>query len=348
MESWISASPEREEQVQRLYGIWQQSKIPPYKLDEDEAWKLLSDNIDRLEQKRLATRLPRESAVKYYKERKSYQSGRRIRRMAMAAAAAVVLLAAGLLGYYSDKMKDANQEAAGTEVQHYEAKRGERTVFTLSDGSRITLHAESRLEVPNQFGTENRELYLEGEAYFEVTHDEAQPFIVNSGYAQTRVLGTRFLVQAWPHADSEVEVVVAEGKVALGNKPTEDKTVPAVQDEVIITENQKGVLSPGKGSVVMDMSNAELEWYLGWKDGYLISDERPLSDIIPRLERWYVLDIHIENDSIGDKRLTAEIDYNQPMSEVLASIALSLGLEVEKEGRVVTFRMKEQSNAGTE
>jgi ferric-dicitrate binding protein FerR (iron transport regulator) len=147
------------------------------------------------------------------------------------------------------------------------------------------------------------------------------------------VLGTKFLVQAWPEEGRNVEVVVEEGKVALGEKRPGS---PAEQREVIIERNQKGVMTAGFGLEVSDV--ADLHWHLGWTEGRLVFEDRQLSEIIPRLERWYAVDIQAANNEIAEKRLTAEIDYSQPMMEVLMGIALSLDLEIERDGRTFIFR----------
>ena len=84
----------------------------------------------------------------------------------------------------------------------------------------------------------------------------------------------------------------------------------------------------------------ELDWYLGWVRGRLVFEDRSLTEIIAKLEQWYVLDIQLEDKDLGDRRLTAEIDYRQPMTEVLNGIALSLGMEVHRHDRMVTFSLK--------
>lgn len=343
MESWIKANPEREQQVQKLYHIWKESGSIPYKLNVDEAWQTLSGNMDKLDQKEQqagniltgSARFERTARPSKSNNKNIRRSGRIARRMFIAVAA-TILLAAGLFTYFNYEF-EGNQTA---EVARKElsAGEGERATYVLNDGSRVILHAGSRLEVPVHYNAGNRELFLEGEAYFEVTHDPATPFIVHSGHAYTQVLGTKFLVQAWDDAGGGVEVVVAEGKVAFGDSRSPD---PA-KKEIILTQHQKGTLTGDEEPVRTD--NVDLDWYLGWTQGRLVFNNRPFSEIIPRLERWYALDIQTEDERIDTKRLTAEIDYSQPMGEVLKGIALSLDLEFEKEGRRVTFRFKGQDD----
>ena len=334
MESWLKADPEREKQVEKLNEIWNESGSLPYRLDVDEAWKTLEGKMDQYgkvsdsgvtEKRRIV------SIERLHKPVK--KSGTKGRRMAMIAASVLIMLSAG---FFTHHYIQELQEAEKTEELAFEeltTRDGERAIYSLSDGSKVILHAGSRLEVPVNFNKNNRELFLEGEAYFEVTHDPDKPFMVNSEEAYTRVLGTKFLVQAWPDEGRNVEVIVEEGKVALG----ESLSSPAsTQQEVIISRHQKGVLAAGASPSVHEVT--DLHWHLGWTEGRLVFEDRQLSEIIPRLERWYAVDIQTANDEISEKRLTAEIDYSQPMMEVLKGIALSLDLEIERDGRTFIFR----------
>lgn len=329
--SWIKADPQREAQVNKLHDIWQKSGELPYQLDEDAAWKRLSQNMDGLDNASYSIDQQHNRAAS--KAPVVHEQGKRspdltARRVIMTAAAAI-LLAVGLFAYYGSQVSSEEPDIG---IRELVAREGERATYVLNDSTRIMLHAGSRLEVPLNFNIDKREIHLEGEAYFEVTHDPAKPFIVRSRDAYTRVLGTKFLVQAWSGKDDHVEVVVSEGKVALGNNSSGDT---GTTSEAIVTRNQKGVLSGSEGVAVTD--NVDLEWYLGWTEDRMYFDNRPLSEILPRLERWYDVDIKTADREIASKTLTAEIDVSQSMGEVMRNIALSLDLKIEKEDRVVRF-----------
>jgi len=340
MESWITADPQRQKKVQALHKVWNESGHPSRPLNVDEAWKTLSGNMDELDQIRtreLQQVLSGGQPQRQYEYRKTgtnksrdYQDTHQKFRRWMKTAAAAVLLVAGLLAYQQYEATLAEIEEIGS--RELVAQNGERATYVLNDGSRIILHAGSRIEVPLRFNANNRELFLEGEAYFEVTRDASKPFIVHTNKGYTRVLGTKFIVQAWADTGSNMEVIVEEGKVALGSGQNIQQSNAG---EAIITKNQKGILSDANGLEVIQ--NIDMDWYMGWTKGQLKFDNRPLSEIIPKLERWYAIDIQTENKRIGTKKLTAEIDYSQPMEEVLQGIALSIDLEYEKTGQTVTF-----------
>lgn len=338
MENWIKANPEREEKVEQLYKIWRESEIPPFQLNVEEAWNRLSAEMDAFEQERrgLRSATAKSNSGNFRNYHRLHKKGRKTlgttRRIMVAAATVLILVSAGLFSFYISSVNDAD---AITENDHrvFITQHGERASYVLNDGSNVILHAGSRLEIPENYNIENRELYLEGEAYFETVHDTEHPFIVHSRHSYTKVVGTRFLVQSWNEAGHEVEVIVSEGKVLFGDSRSLEA---GDTKEVLVSQNHRGTLSGDAGPVVSKIE--DLDWHLGWTEGRLVFENRPLSEVIPKLERWYHLEINIENKEIADKRITAEIDYSLPMSEVLEGVAMAFELEVEREGRTITFR----------
>jgi transmembrane sensor len=321
MKSWVKADPEREKQVEKLYEIWNESGSLPYRLDVDEAWKTLSSNIDQFEydskgpesihNKDLGNR-PHRIAISTQLDQRSYKkSGGMGRFIFMAAATVLIMVTAGYFAYHYSEQRAQQELTADLGSQELVTRDGERAVYTLNDGSRVILHAGSRLEVPNRFNESERELFLEGEAYFEVVNEPQKPFIVHSAYGYTRVIGTKFLVQVWTGKGVNVEVIVTEGKVAFGGNRQAGTNR---KEETIITRNQRGVFSGDEAPVVSDIT--DLDWYLGWTEGRLVFDDKPLNEIIPMLERWYAVNIQTEDERIGEMTITAEIDYSQPMMEV--------------------------------
>lgn len=338
MEKWIAENSEREIEVKRLYQVWKESENPSFDFDVEIAWMKLSEDMKRVE--KLVSQTEKEQSKRIdhsnrhvdrpgeVSRKKLYQ----MRRVWVAAAVIMIMMTAGFLTYFTCESRD-EIELAVIEHRIFITENGERAIYLLKDGTRVTLHASSRLEIPDNYNEGSRELKLEGEAYFEVTHDPDNPFIVQSGHTYTRVLGTSFLIQSWNQAGDDVEVIVSDGSVLFGDRRTleTDNVV-----EATLTRNQRASLGRTDGLVVSDV--ADLDWYLGWTTGQLVFDNRPLKEIIPRLERWYDLEIVFEDSSILNEGITAEIDYSLPMSDVLQGLAMILELDVIKEGRKVTFK----------
>ena len=336
MDTWIKTDPVREKEIENLYDIWKKSESFPYHLDTDEAWQRLSVSMDESDLERSKSAKVIKQAANLYKlssSTKFRKAGVITRRVVIAAATVLIILSAGLFTLHNQSIYFSN--VAETEHRVITTKDGERASYILADGSRVVLHAGSRLEIPEDYNSEIRELYLEGEAYFETTHNSDKPFIVHSQHAYTRVVGTRFLVQAWStDLESNIEVVVTEGQVIFGDRRSFD--IDKKPKEVILSQNQRGMLTGDTGPVVEEVD--DIDWYLGWTEGRLIFNNRELREVLPRLERWYAIEIRVEDERIASKRITAEIDYSLPMSDVLQGIALSLGLEIERTGRVVNFK----------
>jgi transmembrane sensor len=338
MKIWIKSDPEREKKINALYQIWEESEQLPYKLDVDQAWGTLEDRMDESERvssgevHKIITQATADKNVRINRINRKVRNSGISQKIALIAASILIILTAG---FFSHQYYLGIEEAQFNEEIVYEeltTRDGQRAVYTLNDGSRVTLHAGSRLQIPVNFNRNNRDLILEGEAYFEVASNPEIPFVVHSDNSYTRVLGTKFLLQAWPNEGRHVGIYVTEGSVAFGEKKNEEADSDS---EVIIEQNEMAHLSAGNEPEVQTIR--DLTWHLGWTEGRLVFENRKLSEILPRLERWYVVEIQTADSSIDEIRLTAEIDYSQPMMEVLTGIALSLDLEIEEGNRTYTF-----------
>ena len=117
---------------------------------------------------------------------------------------------------------------------------GEKSVLVLSDGSQVTLNADTKLKYPDRFNGTNREVYLEGEGYFVVQHISVHPFVVHAGNLSTTVLGTTFNVSAYPESKT-IAVSLLEGKVRVtsNEKGTVDKTVVLEPKEQLLYDKEK-------------------------------------------------------------------------------------------------------------
>lgn len=340
MERWINTDAERKDQVEKLYILWKESEKLPYTLDVDRAWNSLSFNLERMDRK--AEKLRKISQDNYkviptlknysYKTDRISKPGLIARRVALLAATIAIIATAG---YFSHFIHQSSLEISTADVSYrvLETQNGERASYNLSDGSKVFLHAGSKLQVPENFNDDSRELTLEGEAYFEVSHNPEKPFIVQSEFSYTQVIGTKFLVHAWPDESRDVEVVVSEGKVLLGDSRYQKSQN---KKEAYISKNQKGVLTAESDLVVTEEN--DIQWYMGWTEGRLIFNNREFQDVLPKLERWYDIDIQISDMDILKKKITAEIDYSLPMTDVLQGMALSLDLKIERTGRVFRFK----------
>lgn len=189
---------------------------------------------------------------------------------------------------------------------------GKQTNLTLADGTKVWLNAGSRLAFPTKFTKKNRNVFLEGEAYFEVIKNESRPFIVNVPNIKIRVLGTRFDVSAYP-GDAIIETVLLEGSVIMGNS----KSFGLNKNEVILKPYQKGRFDKEKNVIdVKDEPNAQD--YIAWTEGWFQFSKESLNSIFIKLERYYNIDFQTENKAIGSSELiSGKLDLKDSLEDVL-------------------------------
>lgn len=218
---------------------------------------------------------------------------------------------------------------AGTDEPRFReiaTERGERDTVRLDDGTRVWLSVDTKLRVPTTFDRRRRRVELSGEAYFEAAPDTDRPFIVKSGDAQVRVLGTKFGVTAYP-ADSSVQVVVREGSVALEPESGDTK------ESATIRAGELGQLFGVDHRVTT--RTVDVEKYLGWLDSKLDFDNVPLPEVARRLERWYDVEVRLQDEALTSRRLTASFD-DTPPEAVAEIIGTTLGIKHRvEEGKII-------------
>lgn len=204
--------------------------------------------------------------------------------------------------------------------------KGHLTSVRLSDGTRVLLSADSKLRFPAGFGG-TRDVYLEGEAFFDVMHDPSRPFVVHAAGASTRVLGTKFSVRAYA-GEPDVRVAVAEGRVRL--RPERADSAAGV----VLARNQLGRVSlAGEVSVHRDV---DVQEYMDWVSGRIAFEDAPLREVLRELRYWYDADFILTDPSLDSLRLTAAF-RQEPLDVVVRAIARTLDLEWQRAGSAIVF-----------
>ncbi len=288
----------------------------------------------RLIRRVIADPIPQTSVERaWVKASKSLRPSRRF-LMAVIAAAAVVV---AVVGGWAVLGRAPEWREVSTAVGH-------RTVVHLRDGTQITLAPKSRLRYTADYGTAHRNVYLDGQAYFQVTLDTRRPFRVHTARSITEDLGTAFVVRAYSEQNA-TEVVVAEGRVALWRADTSQTSAaldarPGARPGLVLAARDLGRLDANGGVTLR--RGIDVARQLAWTSGVLAFDGARLSDVVLTLGRWYNIDIHLasEDSALGARRLTATFT-NEPIDLVLQRIALTIGLRVERaEGSVFVLRKR--------
>lgn len=203
-------------------------------------------------------------------------------------------------------------DSGNVEIQQYNTikvpRYGEYSVV-LSDGSRIKLNSESELRYPVVFTGEQREVYLKGEAYMEISKDQ-KPFIVHAYDTRIKVYGTSFDVNSYN--PDEIRIVLVQGKVGIHHSKMQ---------EVILYPNQLARVSEKEGIVVKE--NINVNYYIAWQEGYFAFEEERLEDIMTTLSRWYRMKVIFENPQLKDIRFTASVQKEENISKLLNQFELT-------------------------
>jgi transmembrane sensor len=291
-------------------------------LAEDPAHAALLEDL-RVIRRVAAERIPETSVDAAWA--KAFKPRRLRPRMLVALAAAAVVIAligGGVLGR-APQMREVTTAAA------------HRTVARLRDGTQVTLAPRSRLRYMADYGKAHRDVYLDGEAYFEVAHDARVPFRVRTARSVTQDLGTAFVVRAYVDQGA-TEVVVTEGRVALWRVDTIATGRPS--PVLMLRARDLGRLESSGATTLRQ--RVDIARQLAWTRGVLAFDGTPLRDAARTLERWYDVVIQLPSDSaLGKRRLTATFT-NEPIDLVLKRIAMTQGLRVERGAGSVWFIRK--------
>ncbi|QHS58648.1 FecR family protein [Chitinophaga agri] len=177
----------------------------------------------------------------------------------------------------------------------------------LSDGTEVWLNATSRLRFPFNFTGDKREVYLDGEAYFQVSKNDAKPFIVHTEQTDILVLGTSFNVNAYSDGLTRTSLVTGAVITKADGK------------EVQLKPGQEAVYSSDKGYRITEFDDSEV---LAWMKGVYVFHNTPLSDIASVIERWYGVEVVFDNKELAGKKFTGGLEKLQHLDYFLETMEL--------------------------
>ncbi len=245
-----------------------------------------------------------------------------------AAAAVLFLLMVG--GWWLvERSIPSQKEIVATPAEFVESytNKGEKRMITLADGTLVKLNADSRLRYAQDYGQgEKRSVFLEGEAFFEVTRDTLRPFQVFTGPVETTVLGTSFNINAYDPKES-VTVSVVTGKVQVQQTQAPPSSVYLVPDEQVVFTRTDGGLYK---------SSFNHQKVLSWKEGTLYFENATFEEIVTLLERWYGVNIDVRRQKIEDGFSGSYT--NRSLESVLNGIGFVLHFDYEIQGNQVTIK----------
>jgi len=286
--SWIESSPENREEFIQYKKIWVLTSKAETRLD--ISWNPELVNSGKSGQLR--------QLVTYTKY----------------AAAVVIFLGLGMLLQYFAGTKNSIVYTYLADTQ-IEVPKGQMSSVILPDGTKVQLNSGSKLVYASGFNSGERTVNLEGEAFFNVAKDKKHSFIIKTKSLDFKVYGTSFNVQAYPE-DSEINTTLVEGSLGVVGK----------------TGNEMARLVPGENanfkeeSKELVVTNVDLELYTSWKDGMVTFRNEKLKDIARKIERWYNVQIVINNPQLADELYMGTIMKNKPIDQLLEVFKLTSSL----------------------
>jgi transmembrane sensor len=191
---------------------------------------------------------------------------------------------------------------------------GKKSQLILEDGTKVWLNAGSRIAFPTKFKGENREVFLEGEAYFEVTHNNSVPFVVNTSDIAIKVLGTRFNLSAYK-TDKITETVLIEGKVAL----SEQSVLGFLKGETILAPNQKASYNHNDRSISVK-NDPDAATAIVWTEGLFRFSQQNLSDVLNKLHRYYNVQFIFDREFPTTDLITGKLDLKESVEQVMVAL----------------------------
>lgn len=207
----------------------------------------------------------------------------------------------------------------------YQTTYGEIKQISLEDGTTVTLNACSSLEVAKNYNNKNREVYLQGQAYFQVKHQARAPFIVHTKKLSVTALGTSFDVSAFNN-DPDISVSLKEGKVLVKAK-VRNKT-----EDVILAPGEGVIYKRKTDALQTERFNPKVQ--LAWKQQIISFEDADMQEVVRKLERFYGVKINTRGLNPRHWQLTGEYQ-NQILQDVLKSLSFNYGLKYKIDGKEV-------------
>jgi ferric-dicitrate binding protein FerR (iron transport regulator) len=293
LHEWVSASPLNQTLFQEYIDLWNMKGKNSPAFSAPIALQAINKRID-------------------LSEKKGGQSAYWLR----IAASLLVVSLLGAIGYWFTKANPADE----VKWNERSTLSGQKLSIQLADGSKVMLNSNSTLKWPTPFG-DLREVYLAGEAFFEVTRDTLHPFVVRTANLDAKVLGTSFNVL---ESDQQVAVTVATGKVQVANSFFSQTLAPS---EKLTFQ----IVNPTWKHETINLENE-----LAWKNGILLLSNLRLDEAAEQIENWFGVKIDFKDAAVQNCRITAKFK-NETLKHVLESMSDATGIRYTISNQKVTL-----------
>lgn len=248
-----------------------------------------------------------------------------------------IIEGASEIGIQNDSLFGLNYMGAGLQVNVATGEEVYNTLsipiggfyqLSLSDGTKVWLNSMTKLRYPVTFEGEQRNVYLTGEAYFNVAKDAEHPFVVNVEGMEVKVYGTRFNVNTLE--EGVVQTVLERGKVSVKALKTGEE-VMLKPDDMAEFYKESGMVKVGK---------VDPFTYTAWKDGKFVFENATIETIMSRLGRWYDIKVFYGDEQVKNQTFTGIITRHSNVKDLLYLIGETAMVQFDQKDNVVTVRTR--------
>jgi transmembrane sensor len=336
LEKLILEHPEWQYAIQNLEDLWKH-QAPTEEFQAEDAYML---HLQRIHEMNISFGDIKENPDPIIGKNK-------VRRWYWAAAAIIIaatsLFATGVLSKNSNS--DKVTSFAPREVNEISTRQGSKSKVQLPDGSVVWLNAGSKLTYNKEYGQQLREVTLIGEGYFDVVKKKEVPFIIHTSNINIKVLGTTFNVKAYPE-DKQTETSLIRGsiEVTIKNRP-DNKIILSPNEKLIVKtdllikkeagRNDDKYLQPAISinklkPVTLDSVVAETQWV----ENKLVFNDESFADLAVLMERWYNVDIEINDPQLSQKRMTGNFE-KETIEQAIEALKLTIPFKYEQTGNKI-------------
>ena len=242
---------------------------------------------------------------------------------------AAIFLLAFITGAVSISFFKQNNSNLYTDVYNeIHVPNGEKSQITLYDGTQVWLNSGTTLRYPVVFNGGERNVYIDGEAFFDVAKDKKNPFFVNASDMKVKVLGTRFNVYAY-HEEQILHTTLEEGLVDISISGSNK----------IISLNPGDQIAFAKDSRTYELQQVDTDLYTSWKENMLRFENSELGEILKKMERWYDVKMKIDQRMDTSERYTFTI-HTESLREMLEALSITSNINYEIENEIVRITKK--------
>ncbi len=221
-----------------------------------------------------------------------------------------------------------NTVSSGKEMGMLVVPAGKRASLLLADGTKIDVRPSSQVIFPVKFGEKKRELFIQGEAFFEVSKNKHWPFLVKTDKMNVEVLGTSFNVDAYS-GNKEQSVVLVNGSVKVNTDG---------RNAIQIRPNQKYTFN--ENHQIETVEDVDVNLYTSWKDGYFFFKSEKLNVVLEKLSSYYGMPFHYQAASLDNIRLSGKLDLNSSLEMALKAISTTTPIEYQLEKSYIEIHVR--------